>query len=186
MEVSGRIGTFEGERLRGSIMRRVLGKWRHIGIAIMIVIGLLVGLGMGPISRYAGIPYAASNWLIAGLILAAIGAAMMFAFTAYWLRKGWYARGTPVEANVTYSVTRDGLLMTTESSTIVLKWPYFSEVFRIGEYWVLLGAGTFCFLPCRLFTSPVQEREFLAAVFEYLPPATKAKSPDAERFLSSS
>ena len=176
MEVSGRVGTFEGERFRGLITRRVLGKWRHIGIAIMIVIGLLIGLGIGPISRYAGLRYAASTWFIVGVIVAAIVAALMFTAMVYWLRRGWYARGTPTEIDVSYAVTTDGLVMTTKLSTFVARWPFLTEVMLTGDSWLIFGPGIAYFLPRRLFHTQAEEQAFMSALEEHLSPEARARS----------
>lgn len=176
MEINGRIGTYEGERLRSSIVRRVLGKWRAIGIAIVVVVGLLVGLALSPISRALGSTSTASNWFIAGFVVAAISGFAAFGFAANRLRKGWYARGMPAEIDVSYCVTPDGFVMTTKLSSIVARWPFISEVALAKDSWLILGAGIAYFLPRRLFASPAEEQAFISALMKHLSPEARARS----------
>lgn len=184
MEVSGRVGTFEGERLRGSIIRHILGKWRYIGLAICVVIGLILGFYLSRILRLAGDDRLALDWFVAGVVTTVVAGFAILAFMANRMRKGWRDRGAPMEVDVSYAVTTDGFVMISELSTIVARWQFISEVALSRDCWMIFGVGMAYFLPRRLFHSPVEEKAFVSALLDGLQPAARARSGVSEKFLT--
>ena len=125
----------------------------------------------------------------AWLWLPILPAAMVFGFwagptacrryTVGVFRRNLAERGLDSRFSSSFTINDDGLVSSTGRMTMTAQWAAVSDVLHTDRYWIFLVEGHPQYLPRRFFTSPAEERAFLAAVLSRMLPEARDRSGEA-------
>ncbi|WP_158915562.1 YcxB family protein [Caulobacter sp. S45] len=184
-EVGGESPFFEGLSMGKVASRLILGPWRFA--RPLLIVAILV-LGAATILVMIYLPPSAAEWTFAPVsVYVVVLLAAAFA-TRRLIRqvslKRWYARGTPHNVQLMVRISDEGFRIEAETATTILHWPFVSEITTEKNYWFVYVAAQIYFVPRRFFTDAQQERAFVAAVLDQLPPVARTRSRKAEDYVA--
>ncbi len=165
--------------------RRILGRWRFLGIALLL--GLLaVYLGVIGVMIQYDAPWQASIPLAIGFFVLLFGLMLVARrIVTRVVVTGWRARGLPDTNTLSYTIDEDALVVAGAASTTRLRWAYVGELAPAGKgYWLLPAAGLFYYLPRRFFATPETEAAFINAMLTRMTPAARDRSAEARRLVA--
>jgi len=99
------------------------------------------------------------------------------------MRKALIDRGQSYEQQLTLSLTPEALVYDLVDLTVTARWPCVTDLYQTRKYWVFLVQSSAMVLPRRFFTTPQNEREFIADAMSRMTEAARARSPDALKVI---
>jgi hypothetical protein len=95
-------------------------------------------------------------------------------------------RGSPAEADCEWELGENGIVSRSARGDTTTRWEAINEVFRAGEFWIVLADVTALTIPRRAFADEAAERAFIAALLARLPQLARERSRDAAKFAAAS
>lgn len=150
---------------------------------ILLVCSLAIGIPLGA--------WASGSWLAAvtsvefAVIGLGVGILIIQRLAGPSLRKSLTERGQAFDQSLTLRLTADALVYDLADVTMTSRWSCVTDLYQTRKYWVFLVQSSAMVLPRRFFATPEAEREFIAEALSRMTDAARARSPDAEKLLSS-
>lgn len=148
---------------------------------ILLTCMLAVGVPLGA--------WASGSWVDAALsvefavIGLAVGIFVVQLLAAPSMRKALINRGQSYEQQLTLSLTPEALVYDLVDLTVTARWPCVTDLYQTRKYWVFLVQSSAMVLPRRFFTTPENERAFIANAMSRMTEAARARSSDALKVI---
>lgn len=190
MKIQGTARVGEATRWSNRAMAPLTGSPRPMIFSNLIaaVLAILGGGLLAVLTERHVIPAAAMPFgfaLVAGVAILAAFRGSLFMLRRNF-RRALIERGVPDPASIAVELLPDELYTRTTATEHRVAWSAVSEVLLVGPYWFILAEALPICIPRRWFTSPTEERAFLAALNERLGPESRKRSPQMQKFLSRS
>jgi YcxB-like protein len=184
MQVSGEMTIGETRSAR-VLMRRVLLGWKrfspwiYFGVFAALIVGLIE---LGPLmpSRLGG-----SATVLVIYVVGVVGTYWgYFWWTRTSVSDGWRRVGLQKASTIAFSATPDSFTVETSVAKTTVPWAGVYMVAPNRRYWIFMIPGIAYCVPKRFFATPNSETEFLAAVWDGLPPEARARSNQLQARLA--
>lgn len=184
VSVTSRIGAFESLQLIRPVRRRIMGRWRILLVAAWPIFIVLIVLTIVLTMMISG-----DDVPLRIVLLGALTAASVACFVGInrivtrKMQQEWLERGVPAEAAYTFSVLPEGLQVTSEIGSAVIRWPFINEVMLVDGRLLLFSTVTAIGISRESFESEVEEQAFVRAVLQHLDVAARTRSRKAANAL---
>ncbi len=187
----------ESVRIAPTAFQTIAGNWRRIlipaaiGMAVGLVLAptfgaailMLVFLAMGPdtastMPTYYE-PFFVTLEIAAGLIGWKVGENRGLKRNYQRFFDGLRQRGAPESVPTKFSLLPSGLRATSKRGTFVAAWPSILEIFATESHWLAQSDSFTMTLPRRAFSSPKEERAFIAKLATFLSDEARQRSAAA-------
>ena len=179
--VRGDLPLGEAQKACGLINRRILGWRRIVPLVSGLGLGLLICLGVSLLHQL-GVPAALA--VLAAPVLFVLGMVGIRRLCGASTNQALRHRGAPSSHRVSYEVSPEGFRVNSDVAESLYYWTAIDELACSRDHWVVLVLGMGLVAPRRFFATPLDEKEFVQAIFDKLSPEARARSHGAAQFLS--